>query len=134
LLPGKPNGPQHYEFIELPSPEALQNYSKRLIVVFKQECRQAAEFLKNLLMGDWPILCGCEQAFLGPKDKTAIIAARQSLTAELLFEGPSSATRGGVGLPALIASRANPWCKHVSAEPMGIAVWLSADAKLAGRC
>jgi len=102
-----------------------------LVVVFKQECRQAAQFCKNLLMGDWPILCGREQAFLGPKDKTAIIAARQSSTAELLFGGPSSATRGGVGLLALIASRANPWCERVSAELMGIAVQSSTDAELA---
>ncbi len=55
----------------------------------RQERRQAAKFFKNLLMGDWPILCGREQAFKGPPRTSQRIAARQSLTAKkILFKDP----------------------------------------------
>jgi hypothetical protein len=51
-----------------------------------QECRQASFmahknanklkiFVKNLLVGDWPILCSREQAFQGPPRTNQRIAA-----------------------------------------------------------
>jgi hypothetical protein len=97
-------------------------------LLFSYKNADKLPFLKNLLMGDWPILCGRERAFLGPKVKPANIAACQLLMAEFLFDGPSSTICSGVKLPALIASRANPWCERVSAKPMGIAVGSSTDA------
>jgi hypothetical protein len=39
------------------------------LLLFKTRMLTSCHFHKNLLMGDWPILCGSEQAFLGPKKK-----------------------------------------------------------------
>jgi hypothetical protein len=48
-----------------------------------QECRQAEDFfVKNLLVGDWPILCGHEQAFQDPARTSQRIAAHQSSMAK----------------------------------------------------
>ncbi len=64
-----------------------------------QECQQASFkahknvdklriFVKNLLVGDWPILCGRERAFQGPPRTSQRIAAHQSLTAKFFFKDP----------------------------------------------
>jgi hypothetical protein len=54
-MPGKPNGLGHYEFIRALPPEALQDRLQQAVGCrFREECRQAAESLKNLLMGNWP--------------------------------------------------------------------------------
>ncbi len=112
-----------------------------------QECQQAEEcsffktrmptswgvFFENLLVGDWPILCGHEQAFQGPPRTSQNIAARQSLTAKKSFSGPQSATCGRVGLTTLKTPRSIPWCARVSAKPVGSPVWSSAEATSAGR-
>jgi hypothetical protein len=45
-------------------------------------------FVKNLLVGDWPIFCGRKQAFQGPPRTNQRIAARQSLMAKNLFKDP----------------------------------------------
>ncbi len=119
LLPGKPNVLRHYEFIELPSTEALQEL-QQAVGCCLQECRQAAVFSSTFWWGIGRFLRSCKQAFLEPEDKTAIIAAHQSLTAELLFQGSSSATRGGARPLALIAPKANPWCECVSVKPWGL--------------
>ncbi len=50
-------------------------------------------------MGDWPILCGHEQAFQGPPRTRQRIAARQSLTAKKnLFENPEVLLAAELGL------------------------------------
>jgi hypothetical protein len=51
----------------------------------RQEHQQAAEFFKNLMIGDWPILCGRERAFQGPPRTSLHIAARQSSMAKKSF-------------------------------------------------
>jgi hypothetical protein len=71
---------------------------------------------KNLLMGDWPILCSCKQALKGPPRTRQHIAARQSSMAKNSFRGPWSATCHGVGLVTLKTPRASPWCEHASAK------------------
>jgi hypothetical protein len=43
---------------------------------------------KNLLVGDWLVLCGREQAFQGPPKTSQHIAAHRSPTAKNLFEDP----------------------------------------------
>jgi hypothetical protein len=55
----------------------------------RHECQQAEEVLiENLLVRDWPILCGHEQAFQGPLRTSQHIAARQSSMAKNLFKDP----------------------------------------------
>jgi hypothetical protein len=103
-------------------------------IVFKTRMPTSCWVHKNHLMGDWPVLCGCELAFQGPPRTRQHIAARQSLTAKNSFLGPWSATPNGVGLVTLKTPRASPWCERASAEPMGSPVWLSAEATSAGQC
>ncbi len=54
---------------------------------------------KNLLVGDWPVLCGREQAFQGPPRTSQHIAACQSSTAKILFEDPK----------VLLVAELGPW-------------------------
>ncbi len=58
----------------------------------------SCQVYKNLLVGDWPILCVREQAFQGPPRTSQGIAACQSSTEKKSFQGPRSATCGRVGL------------------------------------
>jgi hypothetical protein len=50
-------------------------------IVFKTRMPTSCRAYKNLLIGDWPILCGHERAFQGPPRTRQHIAASQSLTA-----------------------------------------------------
>ncbi len=49
---------------------------------FYKNANKLRSFDKNLLVGDWPILCGCEQAFQGPPRTSQHIAAHQLLPAK----------------------------------------------------
>jgi hypothetical protein len=53
---------------------------------------------KNLLVGDWLVLCGRKQAFQGPPRASQHIAARQSLMAKNLFEDPEVLLMAELGL------------------------------------
>ncbi len=108
--------------------------TSRWPIIFRTRMPTSCRVYKNLLVGDWPILCGRERAFQGPPRTSQRIAARQSSTAKKSFWGPQSATRGGVGLVTLKTPRASPWCVRASAEPMGSPVWLSAETTSAGQC
>jgi hypothetical protein len=103
-------------------------------IVFKTRMPTSCQVHKNLLMGDWPILCSRERAFQGPPRMRQRIAARQSSMAKKSFQGPWSATRGGVGLVTLKTPRASPWCERASAGLMGSPVWSLAEATSAGQC
>jgi hypothetical protein len=109
-------------------PAAPQDYfSKRLVVGYKNADQlpfpqepfdvKLAEFCAAASKPSWDL-----------QDKTSSISAHQSLTAKRLLCGPPSTTRGRVGLPALIATRANPWYVRISAKPTGITVGLMAEA------
>ncbi len=69
----------------LPSTEALQNDYKPRLIVFKTRTPTSCQICENLLMGDWLILCGREQAVQGPTRTSQRIAARQSSTAKKIF-------------------------------------------------
>ncbi len=72
----------------LSSTEARQEHRQAEGVWFsRQECRHAEEY-KNLLIGDWLVLCGREQAFQGPPRTSQHIAARRSSMAKKLFKDP----------------------------------------------
>ena len=58
-------------------------------------------FVKNLLVGDWLILCGREQSFQGLPRTSQRIAARPSSTAKNLFEDPK--------VPLAAESSSWPW-------------------------
>jgi hypothetical protein len=101
-MPGKPYGLGHYEFITSSStrgsPRLLQQaVGCRVQGRMPTSCRVSEEPSDGGLAD---FLCGHKRAFVGPQDETSPTAARQSSTAKRLFWGPSSATRGGVGLPA----------------------------------
>jgi hypothetical protein len=81
-------------------------------IVFKTRMPTSCRVYKNLLVEDWPILCGREQAFQEPPRTRQRIAGRQSSTVKNYFWGLWSATRGGVRLVTLKTPRASPWCKH----------------------
>ncbi len=104
------------------------------LIVFKTRMLTSCRVYNNLLMGDWPILCGRERAFQGPPRMKQRIAARQSFMAKKSFWGPWSATCSRVGLVTLKTPRASPWGERANAEPMGSPVWLSAEATSAGQC
>ncbi len=55
------------------------------LIVFKTRMPTSCRVYENLLVGDWPILCGRERAFQGPPRTSQRIAARQSLTAKKIF-------------------------------------------------
>jgi hypothetical protein len=48
----------------------------------------SCQVYENLLVGDWPILCGRKRAFQGPPRTRQRITARQSSTAKILFKDP----------------------------------------------
>jgi hypothetical protein len=54
-------------------------------IVFKTRMPSNCRVCKNLLVGDWPILCGRERAFQGPPRMRQHITARQSSTAKKIF-------------------------------------------------
>ncbi len=54
-------------------------------IVFKTRMPTSCQVYENLLVGDWPILCGREQAFQGPPRISQRIAARGSSTAKKIF-------------------------------------------------
>ncbi len=62
--------------------------TSRGLIVFKTRMPTSCRVYKNLLMGDWPILCRREQTFQGLPRTRQRIAARQSSTAKNLFEDP----------------------------------------------
>jgi hypothetical protein len=45
-------------------------------------------FVKNLLAGDWPILCSHEQAFQGPQGQTSILLHANHQWQKNLFKDP----------------------------------------------
>jgi hypothetical protein len=68
-------------------------------VVFKTRMPTSWRVYKNLLVGDWPILCGREQALQGPPRTSQHITACQSSTAKIFFEDPE----------VLLAAELGPW-------------------------
>ncbi len=131
-LPNMPSGLWHYEFIT----QLLQGLYKNANKLPSRHARtpptSRGHVFENLLVGDWPILCGREQAFQGPPRTSQHIAACQSSTAKNSFQGPRSATCGGVGHTTLKTPRTIPWYVRTSAEPIGRPVWLLAEAASAG--
>jgi hypothetical protein len=83
LLSGTPSGLWHYEFIAFPPQRLNKNADKLRSCCFQQ--KNANKLYKNFLVGDWPILCGRDQAFQGPPKTSQHIAARRSLTAKKIF-------------------------------------------------
>ncbi len=55
------------------------------LIVFKTRMPTSCQVYENLLVGDWPILCGREQAFQGPPRTSQRISARQSSRAKKIF-------------------------------------------------
>jgi hypothetical protein len=79
-----PSGLWHYEFIA----QLLQGLYKNANMLPSRHTRMPTSwgfFVKNLLVGDWPILCGRERAFQGPPRTSQCITAHQSLTAKTNF-------------------------------------------------
>jgi hypothetical protein len=76
----------HYEFIT----QLLQGLYKNADKLSSQHknADNLRIFVKKLLVGDWLILCGREQAFQGPPRKNQRIAARQSSMVKKSFLGP----------------------------------------------
>ncbi len=133
-LPGTPSGLWHYEFIAYLLQRLDKNANKLRACCFKTRMPTNWGVYKNLLVGDWPVLCGRKQAFQGPPRTSQHIAASQSLTVKNSFRGPQSATCGRVGPVTLKTPRTIPWCKRASTEPTESPVWLSAEATSAGQC
>ena len=82
-----PSGLWHYEFIA----QLLQGLYKNADKLPSRHTRMPTSrgfFVKNLLVGDRPILCVHEQAFQGPPRTSQRIAACKSLMAKILFEDP----------------------------------------------
>ncbi len=52
---------------------------------FSTNVDKLMSFYKNLLVGDWPILCGRKQAIQGPPRTSQHIAAHQSSTSKIFF-------------------------------------------------
>ncbi len=99
-------------------------------VVFKTRMPTSWGVYKNLLLGDWPVLCGREQTFQGPPRTSQHIATRQYSTAKILFEDPV----------LLLVAELGPWpwrlreqSHGASAKPTGSPVWSSAEATSAGQ-
>ncbi len=67
-------------------------------IVFKTRMPTSCQVYKNLLMGDWPILCSRKQALQGPPRTRQRIAACQSLTAKILFKDPEVLFAAELGL------------------------------------
>ncbi len=93
---------------------------------FYKNADKLRSFYKNLLVGDWSILCGREQAFQGPPRTSQRIAARQSLMLKISLQGPRNATCSRVGPTTLKNPRSITWYAHASAKPIGSPVWLLA--------
>jgi hypothetical protein len=67
-------------------------------IVFKTRMPTSCQVYKNLLIGDWPILCSREQAFQGPPRTSQHIAARWSSMAKKSFQEPQSTLVVELGL------------------------------------
>jgi hypothetical protein len=134
MMPGKPTGLGHYEFIQDSSSRGSPRLLQQVVDFWVQERRPAAVSPRAFCWKIGRILHGRKQAFVGPPGQSKPHCAHRSSTATSLFCGPPSATCGRVGLPALIATRANPWYVRVSAEPTGVAVGLTAVAVLTQQC
>ncbi len=104
------------------------------VVVFKTRIPTSWGVYENILVGDWPILCGREQAFQGSPRTSQHIAARRSSTAKKSFQGPLSATCSRIWPVTLKTPRTIPWCERASGKPTGSPVWLLAEATSAGWC
>ncbi len=79
-----PSSLWHYEFIA----QLLQWLYKNANKLPSRHTRMPTSwgfFVKNLLVGDWPILCSREWALQGPPRTSQRIAARQSSTAKKIF-------------------------------------------------
>ncbi len=126
---GTPSGLGHYEFIAhlllglYKNSYKLRSYFKNHSF-YKNADKLRGVFYKNLLVGDYPILCGHEQAFQGTPRTSQRIAACWSLTAKKSYEGPISATCGRVGhMMTLKTPRTIPWYVCTSAKPIESPVW-----------
>ncbi len=87
-----PSGLWRYEFIAQLL-QGLYRNANKLPSRHTRMPRSWGFFVKNLLVGDWPILCGRKQGFQGPPRTSQHIPARRSSTAKILFEDPKCHSR-----------------------------------------